>query len=449
MDIEGFNTVRWFEKRSFYYTMSLLNTIRMSTKNGTIFIRLFWVIILSSFIAWLVGLIINSQGTQLDLFHGRMRDFWGDATVVTYFVNERNPYQYPGANYPPLPYLLYYVFACVSRIPDGGYPQYYYQPLWTMIFVLFLFIVLGMLWLICAKNTHSGLTIDAMMTGLSFCISGPMLYTIERGNVILVAILCTAIFVFYYDNKCRWKKEIALLSLAIAVDIKVAPAVFGALLICNKDWQAICRTLLYGILFFILPFYFFEGGINNLPLMISHINQFLNHFAYDGVVSGAGIYSVFFQFFEFLFGDSYRMSDTMYKSLRIVSYEVSFILFLGLFHFKEKWKQVLNLTIIMLIVPSVAFQYYYLLSIPVTILFLSSFSDNLHENTNDDVIGKFLIFMSFIMIYFVYRCPLSDFFNHKFAILILTVTGLFYSIKAFIKSKRILPIDFFSKSRID
>ena len=386
--------------------MNMFNNVIISTKSCTLVIKLFWVIILSSFVGWLVGLLINPQGHQLDVFFSRMSDFWGDATVVTYFVNERNPYQYPGANYPPLPYLLYYVFACVSRIPDGGYPQYYYQPLWTMIFVLFLFIVLGMLWLICAKNTHSGLTIDAMMTGLSFCISGPMLYTIERGNVILVAILCTAIFVFYYDNKCRWKKEIALLSLAIAVDIKVAPAVFGALLICNKDWQAICRTLLYGILFFILPFYFFEGGINNLPLMISHINQF-------------------------------------------VSYEVSFILFLGLFHFKEKWKQVLNLTIIMLIVPSVAFQYYFLLSIPVTILFLSSFSDNLHENTNDDVIGKFFIFMSFIMIYFVYRCPLSDFFNHKFAILILTVTGLFYSIKAFIKSKRILPIDFFSKSKID
>ena len=429
--------------------MSFLNTIRMSTKNGTLFIKLFWIIIVSSFIAWLVGLIINPQGPQLDLFHGHMRDFWGDATVVTYFVNERNPYQYPGTNYPPLPYLFYYIFACISRIPDGGYPQYYYQSLWTMIFVLFLVVVIGMLWFICAKNIHSGLTIDAMMTGLAFCISGPMLYTIERGNAILVAVLGTAIFVFYYDNKCRWKKEIALISLAIAVNIKVVPAVFGALLICNKDWQAICRTLLYGSIFFVLPFYFFEGGINNLPLMISHINQFLNHYAYDGVVSGAGIYSVFYQFFVFLFGDNYRMGDTIYKSLRIVSYEVSFILFLGLFHFKEKWKQVLNLMIIMLIVPSVAFQYYFLLSIPATILFLNSFSGNLSGNTNDTSIGKLFIFMSFIMIYFVYRCPLSDFFNHKFAILILTVMGLIYSIKAFIKSKRILPIGFFGKSRID
>ena len=429
--------------------MSLLNNIRMSAKSGTLFIKLFWIIIVLSFVAWLVDLIFNPQGHQLDLFHIRMRDFWGDATVVTYFVNERNPYQHSGTNYPPLPYLLYYVFACVSRIPDGGYPQYYYQAIWTLVFVLFSFIVLGILWHICAKNIRSESNIDAMMMGLSFCISGPMLYTIERGNVILVSILATAIFVFYYDSKCKWKKEVALISLAIAVDIKVAPAVFGALLICNKDWQAICRTLLYTILLFILPFFFFEGGIQNLPLMISNINKFLNHFAVAGAVNGAGISSGIFQVGKFLLGESYGMSYSMYNLLRMISVEISFILFLGIFHFKEKWKQVLNLTIIMLILPSVAFQYYFLLSIPVTIMFLNSLSDNLQGNTNDASIGEFFIFMSFIMIYFVYRCPLSDFFNHKFAILILTVTGLFYSIKAFINSRHILPVGFFNRRRTD
>ena len=137
------------------------------------------------------------------------------------------------------------------------------------------------------------------------------------------------------------------------------------------------------------------------------------------------------------------MTDTIYKPLRMISVEVSFVLFLGLFHFKEKWKQVLNLTIIMLILPSVAFQYYFLLSIPATILFLNSFSDNLCGNMPDISIGKTLIFLSFIMVYFVYRCPLSDFFNYKFAILILTVMGLFYSIQAFIKSRHILPVGFF------
>ena len=102
--------------------MFLFNKKRYNNNMGSVFFsRLFWIIILFSFIAWFVGILIDPQGSQIDVFHIRMKDFWGDATVVTHFVKDKNPYINPGANYPPLPYMMYYILALVSVVPDGGY----------------------------------------------------------------------------------------------------------------------------------------------------------------------------------------------------------------------------------------------------------------------------------------------------------------------------------------
>ena len=425
--------------------MNLLNDIKISAKSGALFIKLFWVIILFSFIAWLMGLLINPQGHQLDLFFSRMSDFWGDATVVTHFVCERNPYQHQGTNYPPLPYLIYYLFACVSRVPDGGYLHYFYQPAWTMLFVIFIFVNLGILWFICSKQFHKELQFDAMMIGLAICLSGSMLFALERGNTIIPTIVAIAIYIFYYDSACNWKKELALISLAIASNIKLTPAIFGLLLIYTRDWKSIFKAFVYSILLFFLPFFFFEGGIQNLARLIHNINSFVTGHVGYSIINGTGLFAGYFQAATLLFGKDYGISVLAYLLLRVLSAEISLILLLSVFHICEKWKQVLNLTLILLILPSVSHEYNILFLIPATILFLNSFEEELKSKSFQWYVDKGLVFLSFIMIYFVYRCPLSDFFNQHIAIIILTTVGLFYSIKAFKNSNHILPIDFFRK----
>ena len=423
--------------------MDIFNNIKISAKSYTFVIKLFWIIILASFIAWIVGLIINPQGHQLDVFFLRMSDFWGDATVVTHLVHERNPYQYQGSIYPPLPYLIYYLFACVSRVPDGGYSQYFYQPAWTMLFVIFIFVNLEFLWHICSKQFQKELQFDAMMIGLAICLSGPMLFAFERGNTIILTIVAITIYIFYYDSDCNWEKELALICLAIASNIKLSPVVFGALLVYNRDWKSICKVILYGILLFFLPFFFFEGGTQNLVRLVHNINSFVTDHVSYSIFYGTGLPAGYFQIVTLLFGKDCGMSVLTYLLIRVISLEISLLLFLGVFHIREKWKQVLNLTLILLILPSVSHEYNILFLIPTTILFLKSFEEEFKSNSMLFSMNKLLVFLSFIMMYFVYRCPLSDFFDQRVAVLILTATGFYYSIKAFKKSNHILPIGFF------
>ncbi len=423
--------------------MRLFNNFQI---NGKLFLRLFWLIIISSFVAWFMSLLANPQGRQLEVFCLRMADFWGDATVVTHFVSERDPYSYSGANYPPLPYLIYYVLARVSSVPQGGhYQYYYYQPLWTMLFVLFLFVNLGLLWYICAKQISRKLNFDAVMTGLAICLSGSMLFALERGNTIVLSVLTATIFIFYYDNKLKCLKEIALVCLAVSANIKLTPVVLGGMLIYHKDWYAVGRVCIYGVLLFIFPFLFFDGGIHNILRMLNNINSFVVHDVAYSASNGTGLISGFWQIARLIFDMSRGLSFSIYQNLRVISFEIVLILFAGGFHFQEKWKRVLNLTMILLILPPSSHEYNILYLVPPTVLFLQSFAKTVQPCLVNYSFDKILIFLCFIMVFFVFRCDLSDFFNHRISVLLLTAICSFYSIKMFIQAKHVLPVDFFGK----
>ena len=197
-------------------------------RNGNLLIKAFWFIIIGSFVSWLIALSIDPNGPQLDLFFIRMQNFWADATNVTAMIIDRNPYYGEAkGSYPPLAYLLFYPLMLVSSAPekisyvgDVYYYLYYRQPLWTMLFVLFLLITLVLLYTVCIHQFKEHFYFDTMMTGIALCLSYPMLYVIERGNILLVALLALSVFVFYYDSDCKWKKEIALISLAVAAGLR-------------------------------------------------------------------------------------------------------------------------------------------------------------------------------------------------------------------------------------
>ena len=209
---------------------------RLFLINKKILLRLFWSVVIFSFVVWFIALILEPQGKQLSLFFDRMHNFWADATNVTGMVVDNNPYfSKAKGSYPPLAYMFFYPLMLVSTTPimtyshGAPYLLYYYQPLWTVLFVIGLIITMLFLFNICISQFKNSRDFDVMMTGLGICISYPVLYTIERGNILLIAVLALSIFVFYYDSNCWWKKEIALISLAIASGIKLSPAIFGSL----------------------------------------------------------------------------------------------------------------------------------------------------------------------------------------------------------------------------
>ena len=162
--------------------------------------------------------------------------------------------------------------------------------------------------------------------------------------------------------------------------------------------------------------------------MLSNIKL---HFMYHSEAYGTGLIASYVKYAKFCFGNNFEASATTLVILRILKVEVAALLLLGSCFLKDKWIVVLNLTLVLLILPSVSGGYCMLYMIPFTVLFLNSLID--HEKASLD---KVLVFFCLLLIYFVYRCDMSNFFNYNFAVPILALISSLYSITSILEHSK-------------
>ena len=108
--------------------------------------------------------------------------------------------------------------------------------------------------------------------GLSFLCHGN-LTAIERGNVVNLTAFFVMAFLFMYRSDRRILRELSYVCLAIAAGFRVYPAVYGILLIFDRDLPGAAKSVLYGIAAVILPT-FALGGIGVLPEFIHQLIAF-------------------------------------------------------------------------------------------------------------------------------------------------------------------------------
>jgi len=142
------------------------------------------------------------------------------------------------------------------------------------VFSVFLFLVVPMviLVLLCATNFKGSPTYKKVF-GLFSIINYPVLYMVERGNILIYTVLATAIFIFYYDSESKVKREIALIALAFAFSLKIYPAILGAVLLVDKRYKDAIRCAIYAVILLILPSFFFGGPVC-LKWMLNNIRRF-------------------------------------------------------------------------------------------------------------------------------------------------------------------------------
>lgn len=212
--------------------------------------RVFSLVIIASFVAWLIAIIYKPQSRQIEIFFDYMGDFFADATNTTGLAHARNPYLddtigLQNAAYPPLAYFLFYLLARASGTAPKEYLDYYKSPMWLFLFIVVLIVCFLLLYTLVVKYTGGTKNPDNILLGIAICVSFPILHTVERGNIIFIVFIAVMVYLFYYDSESKVKKEIALLSLAFAAGIKLTPAILGIMLIYQKDWKAAIRTVIY------------------------------------------------------------------------------------------------------------------------------------------------------------------------------------------------------------
>ena len=90
-------------------------------------------------------------------------------------------------------------------------------------------------------------------------LSLPFLFMLERGNVVVLALLPLLLYMRYYDDKRPLARELGLLALALSAALKLYPALFGLCLLRDRRYRDALRSAGYALLLFVLPSFFFGG----------------------------------------------------------------------------------------------------------------------------------------------------------------------------------------------
>ena len=271
-----------------------------------------------------------------------------------YDAQQENPYTIRGVIYPPLTY-LYYRFWGLLLPPHKS--------------------TRGMDGTVIWRNSQAGILSALLMTTLTVLLlyrtflqaskeksilqktvlwiilgSVPFWFVYERGNLALQTLLFLAYFVNNYRSENRFKKELALISLAIAVSFKIYPVVFGVLLILNKQYKESFRCIIYGILIFFLPFLVF-GGMESFPVMLSNISNTSLKMAQRGLGYKVNIDNTL----SFL-TEPFQLQPSPALSIATKLILLACMLFVLLFT-KKDWQRYMVLSAVMMIFPGFSYTY--------------------------------------------------------------------------------------------
>ena len=181
----------------------------------------------------------------------RFGDFWST-------INAWKTWQFaginPGLSYFPATYLITQIFVAINDfgLNNGTTDNLPFPYVYTLVFVPFCFAY-------CAWGLRSDLKSETflrafVMTAMSY----PVLFTIHTGNFEAFVFICITLF-FYLFQTGRYR--LSTLPLAMAISMKLFPAVFVVMYLCRRRYREIAYTGLYCFALTLLPLLIFRGGI--------------------------------------------------------------------------------------------------------------------------------------------------------------------------------------------
>lgn len=310
------------------------------------------------------------EGPQSRLFFRQTKDFMMDYFNVAYYAQDMNIYQNPVNGfgekaYFPLTYVIFHFLGMMANYSnldayDAGHST---MGLTTAMIAT---IISTCVFFVQMYELREGKKIAKFLMASVLLCSGISLFTMERGNILLVAVILSAFYLTYYDSDNRILRELAFISLAIAAALKGYPALLGMLLVYDRRFIEAIRLAIYGAFFCFVPFLFFDGGFSNIPFWLRNLK--LNGEAYE--------YANYQRFGYYMFLSNLKPEYEIYKeSMKEVWKQITNIFaVLGVFAAgfeKTRWKQagILLCLVILLATNSAFYGGMYLL--PVIVMFFN------------------------------------------------------------------------------
>lgn len=264
------------------------NMVNKYDKNKIINIFVIVSILLS--LVFLFLLIFKDDTNQLNVFYKKLEDLFGDFYNVLIYISNRNPYNnllngLGEKAYLPISYLILYPFSKVGGFSNYKYLEQCYTNLGIFLAFIFTLISVFMFMFSCNKLCEKYSITKKVL--IPIYISGIFLYTIERGNLILISVSLLILFLVYYDSKNKYKRLFAAFCLALTTCLKFYPVVFGLLYLKEKRFKDAIYAAMFAIVIAFLPFLFFKGGFNNIGFLFR--NMSLNSAKYNEVYMYSGM----------------------------------------------------------------------------------------------------------------------------------------------------------------
>ena len=164
--------------------------------------------------------------------------------------------------YPPLANALFFLLsrampADFVNAPAALADQWVLYPAAVLCAVLFFALSLSLLVLVLARGVTYG--VPRPLFGLLTAGSFPILFLLERGNLVILCLIALLVFVQNYESESAAAREVGLFALGVAVALKIYPVLFGLLLIRERRWRDAAHAATYAILLFLIPSLFFGG----------------------------------------------------------------------------------------------------------------------------------------------------------------------------------------------
>lgn len=180
------------------------------------------------------------------------------------------------AIFPPLAYLFLKLFAYPLTFKTGAESEIWQlsQSGYGILMVVMYLLLFAWLLRIAVHNYYEGTFLkETVLIGILLCSYLTWGFAIERGNLVLYAMVFLMLGLALRDSPKKILREVALIFVAISAGFKLYPALFGFLWIAERRYKEAARLLLYGLLAFFVPFLFVDSFTNYLSTFIQYLDK--------------------------------------------------------------------------------------------------------------------------------------------------------------------------------
>jgi hypothetical protein len=373
--------------------------------NKSLFAIIFAISIFILFLLFAVFLLDDPTGPQRLIFFRGCEDLFADFFNVVKVISNGKI----SSLYFALSYLILYPFSKLDNFYAMTLPQMWMSRIGIMAAFLFTLFSVSLFFLSLSQLMKKYKVPLYILTGL--CLSYIFLYSIERGNLIIMSAAFLILFICYYDSDNINERIWAMIFLAMTVTLKNYPVLMGFLYLKKKQYKEIVYGVIITLLFILLPFLFFEGGLSNIQNTITVYRNiiegsssfFKSNYSPNIVLAyGTDMYPRFYlqhivyfvlseinkSFKNFI---SYKtMIDLTFNSKYVLYLLSTISIFLSI-KAASKWVSVALLTMVLLFLAATSYLYCGLFIFPMIILYFATLNER-------SIIFNIYTLISFIVI---------------------------------------------------